>query len=358
MSVNQLMQLVGNKDLYALQKNDGSYFPKCRDECPHWDSPTYGDEHLYDPLTPAVLRQHLDGTLTVGTYVVRGDQAKVLAFDIDVTTHDQGLEEIIASEASAIHRALTELGVPRRSIGIEFSGRRGQHVWVLFGTMTEAKKLRRLGRAALAMAGVKCEVFPKQDQAPEIGSLIKLPLGLHKGSGKRSKWLTPPPQPLSVEVLNRILSELGPEPVMEVQGGSAIDCMEVIQQGVGEGCRNDAMFHLSAMYHRGGVAEDLVHPLMQIVNERNQPPLSDNELARTVESSANSGPLCGRLPDELRCQQCPVLRERGLILRNNQLRNAADGELVVVKVKDRHDRTLHVTHPDLEEGEHGAITFR
>ena len=47
----ELMALVGNPDVYAVQHEDGSWTP------------------VRERLTPAVIRRHRAGDITVGTYI-------------------------------------------------------------------------------------------------------------------------------------------------------------------------------------------------------------------------------------------------------------------------------------------------
>ena len=128
-NLSQLKRLVGNPDAYALQNKDGSWRP------------------MREPLTDSVLNRHLSLGHTVGTYVVYGDLARTLVLDIDD-------EEDTLAVSEALVGALEELGVPRTSMAVEFSGKKGHHVWVVLQEYRPAAELRRVGRAACVMAGV------------------------------------------------------------------------------------------------------------------------------------------------------------------------------------------------------------
>lgn len=94
-----------------------------------------------------VLASHKDTSNTVGTYLLDGDKARTLVFDID--NEDNALEQ-----AQAIREELVRLGFPKRSVGIEFSGRKGYHVWLVLGDYVAAADLRRVGRVCLAAIGL------------------------------------------------------------------------------------------------------------------------------------------------------------------------------------------------------------
>jgi hypothetical protein len=79
---------------------------------------------------------------------------------------------------------------------IEFSGGKGFHFWYFFDPPLEAATTRRLlerVRASIAgdLQAFEIEVFPKQDahSGKGFGNLVKLPLGVHRLSGKRSFFI-------------------------------------------------------------------------------------------------------------------------------------------------------------------------
>lgn len=125
----QLRQLVGNPNAYAVQRTDGSWYP------------------VREALDDAVLREHLAGRKTVGTYVLDKDKARTLVLDVDDEPDSLAVAEQLVD-------ALHTLGIPRSMVGVEFSGRKGHHVWVVLQQFVDARELRRIGRAACALAGV------------------------------------------------------------------------------------------------------------------------------------------------------------------------------------------------------------
>lgn len=325
-TVVQLAQLIGNPEVYAVQQEGGKgYFP------------------VYEPLTPSVLRRHLDGELTVGTYVVWGENAQTLVFDVDTTDK---------SETDAVYDALLSLGIPDTCIGVEFSGSKGYHVWILLGRYDSASKLRRLGQAALALSGAsQVEVFPKQDSVRKLGNLVKLPGGIHRKTGDWSYMLTPWPNMLGPARLNKILEGI---PETAVTGGRAerppsMECMAVIQEGPQKGWRNHGLFHYATMLHRASLSSENVRLLVEQANQRCAPgPLDALEVDALLESAAHSGPICSQLPSEAQCSECPVRRGKGLYCRPGQIAHGAEGEVAVVELgRRRKNGDIEIIHPDL-----------
>lgn len=325
-TVQQLQRLLGNPQAYALQQEDGTYKP------------------VRNTITNELLRQHLKGEVTVGTYVNIGDKARFVVFDIDSGSQD---------EAGAVAVAAAELGVPDYAIGLEASGKKGYHVWVVLQDWREASELRRFGRAVLALSGVKCEVFPKQDEVRDLGNLVKLPGATHRVTGKKAEFISAVPRPLPVKAWERDVVPQLPEEVAGARkaghSDSRFPCMDHIQSGVSEGGRNIQLFHLSTMLRRAGLSDENTELVLRHVNEQCDPPLDEYELQALLESSSHSGPLCDQLPEERQCGElCIRARTAGLYTRPRQLRYAGEGENVVLTIGHRTGRTIVFEHDDLQ----------
>ncbi len=324
-----LHKLTGNPHAYAVQNEDGSWTP------------------VREPLTIAVLRRHVDHDVTVGTYVLNGSKARTLVFDIDLGEGDASLEV-----AHNIADALADAGVPNRHIGIEFSGRKGYHVWVPVGAFVEANVLRRIGLAIRDYVGQpKLEVFPKQDEARDLGNLIKLPGGLHRVSGRPNDFVDDVvPSPCPVPVIQRV-AEAFPEVKARSATGparSAYPCMEHISQGISEGGRNTHLYHLAVMLRRGGVPDEFVEHTVRTAASRCDPPYVGWELDALLESSKAAGPVCSQLDEDKHCgDACITQRVAGLYTRPGQVRYASEGERVVLDVVERNDDEVVLGHEDL-----------
>jgi hypothetical protein len=148
---------VGRRDDYAVQLADGRY------------------RRVGRPFTLQVLRAHLRGTLTAGTYVrdARG-RCRFAVFDADMP---DGLAVL-----AQLQRCLADRGL----VSYLEASRRGGHLWLFLAEYLLASQLRAW-LLPLCPAGV--EFYPKQDEGPGYGSLLRLPLGVHRLSGYRYRFL-------------------------------------------------------------------------------------------------------------------------------------------------------------------------
>lgn len=323
-TVATLRQLIGNPDVYAVQTAKGAWYP------------------VKEPLTNAVLKEHLDKKRTIGTYVNKGELAKTLVFDID-EDNKAVVEDFI--------EALEIIGFPRNRIAVEFSGNKGYHIWLVAGTYLPAAMLRRVGRAVCAVVGHVVEVFPKQDYVKDLGSLIKLPCGKHQVSGKENNFIEGWPQPIATEIFERISKQVPERKGPKRYAESPLQCLATIQQGIDNGWRNNGLFQLATMLRRGGLSDEWVAEVVAKTAAKCNPPVDDEEVEQLLESSKTAGPICDRLPEEVRCPDCPIRREKGLYLKAGQLKHGAEGEMVVVELGVRRsDGAVTLIHPDLEAG--------
>ncbi len=151
-----LTYCLGRTDDYALQQADGRYL------------------RAGAPVSYEAMMQHLQGMITIGTYVINEHGLCHFAvFDDDAA---DGLRTLHTLQTS-----LAGLGVVSY---LELS-RRGAHLWVFLAEPMEPLALRRW-LLLYCPAGV--EFYPKQDAltpARPYGSLVRLPLGVHQRSGQR-----------------------------------------------------------------------------------------------------------------------------------------------------------------------------
>ena len=174
-----------------------------------WVSPTgeSGYTPVQEPLTLNVAENHILGNYTIGAYPVRLDNTvNYIAFDFDIAKF--AVARAIASERTwnsligRIHKLacrLVDIGAAHDvAVYIEDSGFKGRHCWIFPETPIPAgvaKKFGELMRNQLAPIpqDMTIEVFPKQTlvRKGSLGNLIKLPLGVHKRTGKRAVFLQP-----------------------------------------------------------------------------------------------------------------------------------------------------------------------
>lgn len=312
-----LQDFIGNPDAFARQNDDGTYTPIRR------------------TINPGELQQHARGEASYGTYVVWFDKAHFIVFDID--EHDLDLAKQLAAECD------------RRGLdaGIEFSGRKGFHVWMLSNAWHEASDLQRLGRDIAATVGFNGEVFPKQGVARDLGSLVKLPLGVHAVTKNRSAFIREPM--LNVpERVDAAIAKLPPDTHGHAPTGqSGLPCMDSIQNDPPKpGTRNNLYFHMACQMRRGGLHAEAIQAVLEELFKNPDP----GEIEAIVANSEFSGPICSQLPPERHCgEACILARSKGLSVRPGQVKQAIEGELVVVKVAKHKANMVEFEHPDAEQ---------
>ncbi|MBZ0317881.1 MAG: hypothetical protein K8L91_15780 [Anaerolineae bacterium] len=158
------------------------------------------------PVTLDLLKQHLHGDLTLGTYALSIENtANWIAIDAD---QDDLWQVLIAfALTSALPLYLEQ-------------SRRGGHVWSFFSEPVTGKDARRFAKSLLMQAGFdpssqqqrKIEIYPKQEhlETGKPGSLIRLPLGFHRRvkvagqPGKRFGFQTPEGVPLAPTIREQL----------------------------------------------------------------------------------------------------------------------------------------------------------
>jgi superfamily II DNA or RNA helicase len=130
------------------------------------------------PLDETIIRQHLEGKITAGTYAIRADDTCIfLAIDFDKSSW--------RTDVTAVKKAARELGI-ELSIERSRSGN-GAHAWIFFNEPIQARLARHLGSLILTHAIAQHHqmefnsydrLFPNQDTLPKggFGNLIALPL--------------------------------------------------------------------------------------------------------------------------------------------------------------------------------------
>jgi hypothetical protein len=148
---------VGRFDEYAMQLSTGRY------------------KRVGKALTDADLLDHLCGTRTYGTYVM--DASGYCRFAVIDADGEDGLDRLFQ-----IQEQLAAQGIASY---VERS-RRGGHLWIFFTNPAPASWVRAW---LLPLCPPDLEFYPKQDEGKGYGSLIRLPLGVHRKSGKRYAFI-------------------------------------------------------------------------------------------------------------------------------------------------------------------------
>jgi hypothetical protein len=146
---------IGRRTDYAMQQDNGRYL------------------RASSALTWEVLRRHVAGLDTIGAYVVdEHNSCHYAVFDADSAN---GLMQLLG-----VQRVLSADGVDSALEG----SRRGGHLWVFCASALFPGLVRRW-LLPYCPAGV--EFYPKRDWATwdAPGSLVRVPLGVHRLSGRR-----------------------------------------------------------------------------------------------------------------------------------------------------------------------------
>jgi hypothetical protein len=159
------------------------------------------------PLLASDVQDHLKGNRTYGIYLLdQESRVRVGVIDVDLIPAFRGRKlskdeyDRRTREETYLVARLTELSA---EVGLscvaEFTGGKGFHFWYPFEEWVAAASVRAAlrGLAARIEGDVSCfqiEVFPKQDtlSGKALGNLVKLPLGVHRGTGKPSFFLAAP----------------------------------------------------------------------------------------------------------------------------------------------------------------------
>lgn len=306
----------GRTDVFAEQRQDGSYFPVRRE------------------LLTSDIVGHLKGEKTLGIYPVFSQNNLVNFLVIDIDTED-------ASFLNEIIKACMKAGIKRESLLIERSGMKGYHIWIFFSKSITAMKAKRLGKFIVADINGEVEVFPKQDKVNDVGSLVKLPLGVHKKTGHRSCFLCEDGKIVedwefhlqniffvSEEEVDLILQkdeETKENYAVEISSDNSgsskqnrvLPCFEkILKNGVNEGKRDNVGFRLAIYLKYKGLPAQGVVDIMRTWNSRNRPPLPIEAIDKIVHSVyekdyANFG--CDESFMSEFCQDsCPIRRKQEL----------------------------------------------
>ncbi len=160
---------ISRTDLYPVQQPDGRYIT------------------IHKPLDFNLITQHLLGHITLGVYLLDATStAKSICLDADT---DEAWQMLLT-----LTRTLQQQNIP---VYPELS-RRGGHLW-LFTEPLNGSFARRFGKQLLAEHHLSdVELYPKQDQLVSgPGSLVRLPLGIHRLTGRKYHFITPDGEPLA-----------------------------------------------------------------------------------------------------------------------------------------------------------------
>lgn len=253
-----LESFLGRADVFAIEDDTG------------WNGP-----HQLD--YGSALADHLEGKITLGTYVVVGEKCRFVCFDVD----DKDMLKV-TQLMSALHPPFL----------VEDTGGRGYHVWVLFSEWVPAAEARAWAKGICRKAGVNCEIYPKQDKVPEggVGSLIRVPLSTHRKTLQQSRFVY---GELGFQDLPKEGVDSGAEG--RYNGGDGkYACLFNGEVG-GEGTeRNNWLFRFRRALEGMGVPEVIYREWVWQVNDQLAEPLDEDEMERSILRPIEEGARRGR----------------------------------------------------------------
>jgi len=165
---------------------------------------TQGYVPVRRPLEATDVMEHLQGRKTYGIYLLQRDsRVRLGVIDADLGAGLRSSEaraqkrEALRREQRYLVTRLMELARERDLFClVEFSGGKGFHFWFFLEEPLPAGAVRSVlqrlvSRIQPDLSCFQLEVFPKQDrlEGKGLGNLVKLPLGVHRLTGRPSYFL-------------------------------------------------------------------------------------------------------------------------------------------------------------------------
>lgn len=318
------------RDDYAAHGADGSYRPVRRE------------------LTLLALTAHVNGDCCLGVYQLAGDRVAWLCWDVDASEENP---HAARPAARAIHLMAGHFGLDTL---IEFSGKKGYHVWAFCEPM-QAALARQIGFGVLGeiteedLHGCAVEVFPKQERVKngEYGNLVKLPWGKRADNGQRGLFVSPD----TLEPLNRECQLLALEnitvhneqfikEIIEANewdaprvksgfsatldkgfsGSDLLPCYEaILERGIPEGHRDNVLFAVAKQHKRRRDPAAVALMSVKAMNaEACKPPLDIRQVEQKVKSAYSSDRIsagCEAIQAATLCPatdgaECPIYEKR------------------------------------------------
>jgi hypothetical protein len=181
-------RFIQRTDLYARQLENGSYV------C------------IYKPLKLDHLKNHIHGWITLGIYLLDANSnARFIVLDAD---DDRSFLRL-----GSMAKELVSLDI----FPYLENSRRGGHLWLFFAKAVTGGEARAFGKGLLAFYHIDdIELFPKQDKLTTgPGSLIRMPFGVHRISGRRYGFVTAEGHPLAPTIREQIIVLADPQTVAQ-----------------------------------------------------------------------------------------------------------------------------------------------
>jgi len=143
-------------------------------------------QKIYGEIDDALVKKHFNGLIILAVRLdCENGTSNKLVFDIDCVNDVQKAFNV----AKEIKRELMHKGYEAY---IEFSGKKGYHVWIFFKETIKINLLEKIAKEVLENVNYKdvnIEIKPKENIIVDTENVIKLPLGLHPETCKRTEFL-------------------------------------------------------------------------------------------------------------------------------------------------------------------------
>jgi hypothetical protein len=270
-----------NRPEFAVQNKDGSY-KRVEDQI----------------ICGSVIKKHIEGEITVGCYQLnKENKVKWVCFDFDENT-----PENFENAKKLCDKIKKEGYYPQ--LELSGGGEYKAHVWVFFNNV-DAKQARYWAEEMAKGFNVH-EIFPKQTEISTekpFGNLVKLPLGMHQKTGKRSlfcdfwtyepltleksfeqleniaaTWAKPDPPKIIIKEIVKVVRERPREkkPVPD-------SILNLIKEGVEEGSRHINRYIIIKELFNAGYSDEEILEKVKEFNNNCKPP----EQERIVEYHTN-----------------------------------------------------------------------
>ena len=180
------------------------------------DDGRLGYSTINKPVTIEDIQNHMAGKETLGYYLMRSDNTvNQLIIDIDISkqarieaaTDQHQIKDwrhFVWSDVVHVRQVFSAFSITSYA---EDSGYKGIHLWIFFNEPLPARDVLLFAKRILAAAGnpppgLHREIFPKEEHVAgaALGSLIKMPLGMHKSTGRACLFLDNQAQPYADQV--------------------------------------------------------------------------------------------------------------------------------------------------------------
>lgn len=342
---------------YNADRKDGGYVKVVTGECPPGSNcPRGGCEHkTLVPLRGRVIADHLAGKTTIGVYQLSDDdQVRWICFDIDKDKESaaqltpEELDDAAKEQTRLVARACQRFGLHPL---VEDSGNRGFHVWLFTDGPVDANHARAVGELVLADVpvadGLHIELFPKQVSVKSLGNLVKLPLGIHQKSGRRSLFVDRHFAPLADQFAAlETVSLLTPAQITDLIAAHRVEVKPIrrhvaahvdpwspkcftnmLAHGIADGARDLGTFRIACYLRDKGIPQPLAETMLIDWDDTlNSPPLGSNLLRMKIDSAYSEGYSwypCGEYSFDRYCDSTCARYERKMKDRNLQRKGRA-----------------------------------